>query len=60
MIDKNLQAKILSSAQFTTKDIIEIFSYDAGEKLKRFALAGLFLKYRACNHSGQLNEHRKS
>lgn len=26
------------------------------EKLKRFALAGLFLTYRACNHSGQLME----
>lgn len=26
------------------------------EKLKRFALAGLFLTYRACNHSGSSME----
>ena len=63
----------------TSKDIIEVFSYDLGEqdvfpylkrymslikdklpeiekdneKLRKFALAGLFLTYRAFNHSGQ-------
>ena len=38
--------------KFISKRLDEIENDE--EKLKRFALAGLYLTYRACNHSGSL------
>lgn len=85
MSDELLSKENFTADQLTTRQIIEIFSYNSNErdafpylrrymktisqkldeiendeeKLKRFALAGLFLTYRAFNHSGSPMETEK-